>query len=190
MSFLYEQLMSVAHNPVLLALFILVGTYILEDAAILTAALLGAEGLISTQLAFTALFLGIFTGDLGLYVLGRYLNRIPRLNSFLDIKAVHRAHGWLRNKMATTVLLVRVIPGLRLPVYTACGFFKLSWKRFTALVLLASLIWTAVVFYGLYSVGAMFWSGLGHWKWLLIPVLTGLIVLGHKRIKVDEGFLN
>lgn len=190
MSFLYEQLMDVAHNPVLLALFIFIGTYILEDAAILTAALLGADGLISTQLAFTALFLGIFTGDLGLYVLGRYLNRIPWLNSFLDISAVHKAHGWLRKKMATTILVVRVIPGLRLPVYTACGFFNLPWKLFAILVFLASITWTAVVFYGLFSVGAMFWSGLGYWKWLLIPVLTGLIVLLHKKIKLDEGFLN
>lgn len=190
MSFLYEQLLSVAHSPVLLALFILLGTYILEDAAILTAALLGADGLISTQLAFSALFLGIFTGDLGLYVLGRYLNRIPRLTAFLDIDAVHRAHGWLQQKMTTTILLVRVIPGLRFPVYTACGFFKLPWKHFTALVFLASLFWTAVVFYGVFSIGTLFWSGLGPWKWLLIPVLAGLFVFGHKKIKVNKGFVN
>ena len=190
MSFLNEQLVSVAQNPILLALFILMGTYILEDAAILTAALLSADGLVSTQLAFTALFVGIFTGDLGLYVLGRYLNKLPRLRAFLDINAVHRAHSWLQRRMTATVFLVRVIPGLRLPVYTACGFFRLSCKRFSALVFLASLLWTAAVFFGLFSIGVMFWSDLGNWKWLLIPVLTGLIVFGHKKIKVDENFLD
>ncbi|AMO54794.1 VTT domain-containing protein [Endozoicomonas montiporae] len=190
MSFLYEQLSNVAQNPMLLALFILVGTYILEDAAILTAALLSADGLIGTQLAFIVLFLGIFSGDLGLYVSGRYLNRIPALKRFLDIHAVHCAHHWLQQKMTTTVLLVRIIPGLRLPVYVACGFFRLSCKRFAVLVFLASLLWTAVVFFGLFSVGVIFWSDLGLWKWLLMPVLAGLIVFGHKKIKVDEGFLN
>ena len=190
MSFLYEQLVAVTGNPVLLALLILLGTYILEDAAIVTAALLSADGLLPSGMAFMALFIGIFTGDLGLYVLGHYLNRIPLLKSSMDLKAFLKARLWLDRKMKTTVLLVRIIPGLRLPVYTACGFFNLSFKVFAILVLFASLVWTAAIFYGFVSIGSMFWTDLGYWKWLLLPVIIGVIMFSHKKIKVAEGFLN
>ena len=190
MPFLYEQLLEVTGNPVLLALLVLLGTYVLEDAAIVTAALLSADGLLPSGLAFLALFIGIFTGDLGLYFLGRYLNRIPYLKSWLDLKIFLKARLWFDRKMITTVLLVRVIPGLRLPVYTAYGFFNLSFSFFSILVLIASLIWTTAVFYFFVAIGSMFWSELGYWKWALLPVIIGLIVFGHKKIKVAEGFLN
>lgn len=187
MSFLYGQLLEVTGNPMLLALFVLLGTYVLEDAAIVTAALLTADGLLPASAAFLALFIGIFTGDIGLYVLGRYLNRFPYLKSFLDLKAFLKARFWLDRKMTTTVLLVRIIPGLRLPVYAACGFFNLSFKLFAILVLVASLVWTAVVFYGFVSIGSMFWSELGYWKWTLLPAIIGLIMVSHRKIKVAEG---
>ena len=182
MSF-YHQLMHVADKPWLLALLIVLGTFILEDMAIITAALLGADGLVSAQLAFTALVIGIFLGDLGLYAIGRTVQRFHRLKRLLDLNAVHRAHGWLREKMTTTVLFVRVIPGLRLPVYTACGFFKLPWKRFTALVLLASVVWTAAVYFSLFSISSFFWADLGAWKWALMPAMVCVIVLGRKKIR-------
>ncbi|MGI9274620.1 MAG: DedA family protein [Endozoicomonas sp.] len=161
----------------------------LEDAAIVSAALLSADGLISTKLAFLALFLGIFTGDLGLYFIGTQLKRVPWLARKLDLGAIDRARGWLQRNMTTTVLLVRVIPGLRLPAYVACGYFQLSFSRFFCLVLLASLIWTGVVFSGFYLVGALFWSELSSWKWLILPAIFLLIMYGHRNIRLSDKLM-
>lgn len=184
---MYEVLLETFQHPLILAALILLGTYILEDAAIVSAALLSADGLIPSELAFAALFLGIFTGDLGLYGLGLLLTRFQWLERFLKTHAVDRAGIWLKDKMVVTVLMVRLIPGLRLPVYTACGFFRLSFICFLLLVLAASLLWTAAIFYGFYAVGAMFWADLGTWKWILLPVIALLIMYGHKALKPSKG---
>ncbi|MGI9279663.1 MAG: DedA family protein [Endozoicomonas sp.] len=184
-----EYWLDYIQHPWLLALLILLGSYILEDAAIVFAALLSADGVISSQLAFLALFIGIFTGDLGLYGLGVLSRKVERLSRLLDVSSVERAGTWLENRMSATILSVRIIPGLRFPVYTACGFFKLSFLKFLFLVLIASIAWTAFLFSGFYAVGIMFWSELGLWKWLLLPVVVILIMYGHRLIYRTYGVL-
>ena len=184
-----EGFMGAAQHPLFLALMILLGSYVLEDAAIISAALLSADGMISTQLAFFALFLGVFTGDLGLYFIGAQLKRLPWLAGKLDLDAVDKARGWLQNNMTTTVLIVRVVPGLRLPVYVASGYFQLSFVRFFYLVLMASLLWTGFVFSGFYLVGTFFWSELSGWKWLILPAIVLLIMYGHRNLRLSDKLM-
>src|SRR5258707_11660292 len=50
-------------------------TFVLEDAAAIGAGLLLAVGQITWPAAFTACFLGIWTGDVGLYALARFGGR-------------------------------------------------------------------------------------------------------------------
>ena len=178
---MFEELLNSVQNPLTLALLLLLGTYLLEDAAIITGALLSADGLISSELAFMALFIGIFTGDLGLYGLGVFLTRFRWLQRLFDLKAVERAGVWLKKRMTFTVLFVRIIPGMRLPVYTACGSFGLSFFKFSMLVFVASLLWTGFIFFGLYSLGSMFWEQAGPWKWLLLPLLVFGFLKTHKH---------
>lgn len=54
-----------------LMLGIIALSYLLEDLAIVTAAGLATQGLILPQYALLAIFIGIATGDLGLYYLGK-----------------------------------------------------------------------------------------------------------------------
>ena len=171
-------------NPWLLALLIIIGTYLLEDAAIISAALLSADGVIATELAFLALFIGIFTGDLGLYGLGRMLGKWQWLTNWVDTrslkKKIQRAGQWLEQKMIITVLSVRLVPGLRLPTYLASGYFKLPFILFCLLTGTASFFWTGLIFFGFYWFGGMFWSELSVWKWLLLPIII-LIMMGAQK---------
>ena len=73
----------------------------------------------------------------------------------------------------TRPLLARVIPGLRLLTYTACGFVRVPLLPFTAWVLLAVALWTPLLV-GLSALfgeafGALF-SGIQH------RVLPGLLL--------------
>lgn len=54
-----------------LMLGIIALSYLLEDLAIVSAAGLATQGLIPPQYALLAIFIGIATGDLGLYYLGK-----------------------------------------------------------------------------------------------------------------------
>ena len=56
------------------------------------------------------------------------------------------------------MLLARVIPGLRLATYSACGFVRVPLLPFTAWVLVAVTSWTA----GLYAVSVALGQVLAH----------------------------
>jgi membrane protein DedA with SNARE-associated domain len=60
------------------------------------------------------------------------------------------ARGKIAQRLASAVLLARVIPGLRLATYTACGFVRVPFVPFAAWVLVAVALWTL----GLYAVSA------------------------------------
>lgn len=182
-----ELILDVTTHPLLLAGLILLSTYLLEDAAIISAALISIDGFLSPELAFLALFIGIFTGDLGLYGLGRLLGRWSWLDKSIPKDKVHSAGEWLKHRAVWTILVVRVVPGLRLPSYVACGFFRYSVVAFSCWVFLASLVWTGVVFMGLYWFGSMFWSELSSLKWLMLPLLIIAILVLHRRIKPSVG---
>ena len=58
-------------------------------------------------------------------------------------------------RLPTAVLLARVIPGLRLVTYTACGFLRVPLAPFCAWVVLAVGVWTAGLYLLSVSVGAV-----------------------------------
>jgi membrane protein DedA with SNARE-associated domain len=60
------------------------------------------------------------------------------------------ARAQIVKRLSSAVLLARVIPGLRLATYTACGFVGVPLLPFTAWVLLAVGLWTL----GLYAFSA------------------------------------
>ena len=177
-----ESLLALSSHPVWMAVAIILGTYILEDLAIVSAALLCADGMLSPWLGYTALVFGIYTGDLGLYGLGKVFHQWqPRFFRERLQQPMNRLEPRLRAHMISVVLLVRVIPGLRLPSYLGCGYFRLSFPVFNGLVLLASLIWTAAVFWLIYFLGVEFWHSAGDARWLL-PAGFIVLVLGLHRL--------
>ena len=102
---------------------------------------------------------GIALGDLGLYALGLGATRVPWLRRrYVGAKSAW-ARGQIERRLASAVLLARVIPGLRLATYTACGFVRVGVLPFTAWVLVAVALWTA----GLYAVSAAVGEALAHW---------------------------
>jgi membrane protein DedA with SNARE-associated domain len=70
---------------------------------------------------------------------------------WLQRRFVPARSAWAREQLVrrlpSTVLLARVIPGLRLVTYTACGFLRVPWLPFSAWVLLAVSLWTAGLFW-------------------------------------------
>ena len=65
------------HAPWLQAMLILLGTFVLEDAATVLAAMDVQMGRVALGVALGALYAGIVLGDLGLYGLGRLAAMVP-----------------------------------------------------------------------------------------------------------------
>jgi len=140
-----------AAQPWVIGLVLALTTLLLEDLAIAAGAALAAQGSISWEWAMLSVGGGIALGDIGLYALGMAARRWPYLRRRMAPWRGGRVAWQLEHRLAGAILLARVIPGLRLLTYTACGFFRLPLAPFCAWVVLGVAVWTA----GLMGLGAL-----------------------------------
>jgi membrane protein DedA with SNARE-associated domain len=145
-------------SPGAIALALALTTLLLEDLAIAAGVALATQGAISWALSFGAVGGGIAAGDVGLYALGLAAQRVPLLRKRFVGAPSDRARGHIVRRLPTAVLLARVIPGLRLATYSACGFVRVPLLPFTAWVVVAVTLWTA----GLYAFSVALGQALAH----------------------------
>jgi membrane protein DedA with SNARE-associated domain len=138
-------------------------TFVLEDIAVLGAALLVVNSMVSFPWAVGSSFAGIWLGDLGLYFLalhfGRPMLQKPWFKRFLGKVDLSRSEGWFQSHGTLAILLSRMIPGTRLPTYLAAGLLKVPASRFLTLTAAACLAWVSALFWFSYHVGMMVISG-------------------------------
>ena len=134
---------------------------------------LATQGAISWSVSLAAVGGGIAAGDIGLYGLGLAATRVH----WVRRRFVGGRSLWAREQLVTrlpsAVLLARVIPGLRLVTYTACGFVRVPLLRFSAWVLLAVALWTLGLYFASVAVGSALAKHLG----LPLPVAVALPIL-------------
>lgn len=151
------------HNLLAQGSVIVLGTFILEDAATILAAMRVKTGGLAAHVALIALYVGIVVGDLGVYGLGRAAARFPWARRWRPRAPASR--NWLGTHVVRVVFISRFIPGARLPTYTACGFAGADLKRFALAAIGATLIWTSLLFGVSLRVGGFLIAHLGVWRW-------------------------
>jgi membrane protein DedA with SNARE-associated domain len=169
----FAQVLSGMASPAVIALVLALTTLLLEDLAIAAGVALAAQGAISWELSIFAVGAGIAVGDLGLYGVGMLATRVP----WLQRRYVGAKSDWAREKivrrLSSAVLLARVIPGLRLATYTACGFVRVPFVPFSLWVLLAVTLWTV----GLYVLSAAIGQALARTLGLPAPLAVALPIV-------------
>lgn len=151
-------------------------SYLLEDVALILAAVLAIGGVLSPIVGWTAAFVGIFTGDLGVYFIARLLRK--------------PVAAWKTDfPMPSTkeLILCRFTPGLRTPAYSLCGLSQMPLFRFSQIIFWSGLVWTVTIF------SVVYWSGeqaarlLTQTNWWVLPILVGLMVW--MRLRWKPSFL-
>ncbi len=160
-------------RPGIICLFLFLFTFVLEDVATVSAALLTSYDYIPWQGAYLSLLAGIVIGDLGLYGLGYAASHFKWAQNLLERKKVMLANSWLSTREVPAIVGARFIPGARLPTYAAMGFFRLSFVKFVVTVLFASVVWTSVLFSIILLLGDVFVDQLEVWR---IPFAIFMIV--------------
>ncbi len=118
------------------------GTFISEDLACISAGVMVAEGRIGFLFACAACLAGIVTGDLLLFLAGRWIGPLRWL---AKSNTVERASEWLQRNGASVIFLSRFTPGTRLPTYVAAGMLRTSLRKFLGYFLLAAVAWTPLI---------------------------------------------
>lgn len=125
---------------------IIAATFVSEDLTCISAGLLIRANRLDLFTGLLACFIGIFLGDLGLYLMGRLVGlgllrsqRVARLlppDALAKLAARFDREGW------KLIFLSRFVPGTRFPVYTGAGIIGGRAGRLIIIALLAGLIWT------------------------------------------------
>lgn len=132
-----------------LLLLIIAATLVSEDLTTISVGVMVGQGRIGFLFGTIACFLGIFVGDVMLYLAGRWLGR-PALTRaplkwFVQPAAVERSSEWFGRKGVWVIAASRFIPGMRLPTYFAAGLLKTSFWWFTFYFALACAVWTPLL---------------------------------------------
>ena len=159
---------------------IIAATFILEDAATVMVGMMSADGIIPIAAALAALYVGIAGGDLGLYGLGNLASRHGWARRLVPADTYGHVQRWLRQRLVAAVATTRFLPGLRLPVYTACGFLHMPLGRFSAVVAAATVVWTTLLFTCAYLFGGWAAQQMGVWRWPVALAITAAFIVGSR----------
>jgi membrane protein DedA with SNARE-associated domain len=133
-------------------------TFVSEDVTSIGAGLLARDGVIGFLPATAACAGGVYVGDLVLWALGRVFGRrVLRLRwvaKRVDANALVAAGARLDANLGPAVLASRFLPGSRLPMYLTVGICSQRPLAFAAWSLLAVLLWTPMLVWLAYSIGA------------------------------------
>ena len=133
-----------------LAISIFLGTFLLEDVALASALVLVSQEKLPESVAFAACFLGISVGDLGLYLLGhlfqRFESRWPRGNVKKWLEGLRRKGQAQEGTVGFLIVVSRMAPGTRLPIYCFSGFVRYPIWRFLILTAGSVLAWVSLAF--------------------------------------------
>jgi pimeloyl-ACP methyl ester carboxylesterase/membrane protein DedA with SNARE-associated domain len=140
-----------AMGPTALLIFglLALSTLISEDLTCVWAGVLAAEGRIGLVFAAVACLLGIFVGDIMLFLAGRWIGR-PLLRHaplkwFLRQSDVDRCSSWFQRRGMRAIFLSRFLPGTRLPTYFAAGLLDTSLITFSFYFFVAAALWTPLL---------------------------------------------
>ncbi len=105
-------------------------------------------------------------------------SRVPYLRRRFVLGRRNWVARQLEDRFGSAILLARVIPGLRLVTYTACGFFRLPLGPFVAWVAFAVTVWTVGLMWLGATMGVALSDALGVPAPLVVGALIVLLALG------------
>jgi len=167
---------------VVLFLLLAGSTLVSEDLTCIAAGVMVAQGRVGFLLAASACLVGIYGGDLLLFLLGRVLGR-PALKRaplkwFLRERNVALSSAWFANQGFKVIVASRFLPGARLPTYFAAGLLHTNFWRFAVYFFLAASVWTpALVGLSAGLGGGVMYSSLLQGRGLALKLgMTGVVV--------------
>jgi membrane protein DedA with SNARE-associated domain len=125
-------------------------SFISEDAAAVSSALLVLGGPVAWPVGFVSCFLGIWAGDLGIYSAarwgGRPLLRSRVVASRISLAVVDRLEQNFARRAEATLFVSRFLPGTRVVTYVAAGLFATPLLSFALVTGCAVFLWVATIF--------------------------------------------
>lgn len=133
----------------------LFGPFVQEDAAVLAAASGSVSSMVNTPLMFLAISIGLIVSDLWKFWIGRAAIRNDWARQQAEKPRVQAMKSQVTENLGKAIMTGRFVPGVRIPLYIAAGFFDVPFKRFAAYIVLSALIYIAAAFVLFHTLGTI-----------------------------------
>ena len=186
----FEQYAAQSSSRLTLLFIIAAATLISEDLACIAAGLLAARAIISPLEAVVASGLGIYIGDILLYLTGYLIGlkalHHPPLKWLVSEQRVRQCRTLFEKRRLGLIFMSRFLPGPRTATFLAAGLVRVNMVKLLVVFGLAVLIWTPILVLSAVFIGKKVvtyidvYSGWALWVFLglmaLIFGITRLIV--------------
>ena len=150
----------------------LIAPFVQEDLAVI-GAVSGIISKIGHPLGlFAAISVGLILSDLWKYWLGRAAITQDWARKYSDKPAVHKAREKLDKNMFKTIFVSRFLPGARIPLYIAAGFFKIPFSKFAAAICATAIFYIGLIYFIFLALGEI--AGERLKTYLPLVALTGI----------------
>lgn len=144
-----EQIGTDSSSRLTLLVIIAAATLVSEDLACIAAGLLAARAIISPAEAVLASGLGIYLGDVLLYLTGYLAGsralQLPPLKWLVSEQRVRQCRTLFERRGLGLIFISRFLPGTRTATFLAAGLVRVDMVRLLVVFAAAVLVWTPVL---------------------------------------------
>lgn len=199
------MLASLFHPSSYLGIFVFIaatgcGMPIPEEAAIVVAGVLSAQGHLVTGIAFAACLAGAVVGDSFMYAIGYHwghgiFTSHPRFAKLLAAENEQQFQQAIESHAFKVMLLARFLIGVRAPVYVMTGVVRMPYRRFLMYDVFSAALVVGVVFGLSYVFGEGVAQRVRRAEFtatmvvlVLIAAVVGFLYYRHRKLVLDVIF--
>ena len=153
-----------------------------EDLAIILGGYIVVNRLMPLGLVVLSIYVGMVASDFAFYGVGMAARRVSWLSRFAVDDRVKAFAETLQRNLFEVVALGRVVPGLDLVAFIACGWTRVPLARFTLATLVVSALYLPLMLYLVIVFGDAMDDHAGLWAWLFL--LVAVAVIGFARYRI------
>ena len=169
-----------------LYLGIFVGPFVQEDAAVIAAATLSASDPQHFPVVFFVILFGLFASDIWKYWIGYSAHASSRARKWAEKDKVMAMRDRVERHAVTTLLTARFLPLARVPAYIACGYFKMNYAKFCAIIFATALLYCIAIFGAIHLLGEVF----GERMEVVLGIVAGVVIIAIVGTVGIKGWLS
>jgi membrane protein DedA with SNARE-associated domain len=158
-----------------------------EDFAIILGGYFVVNELMPIGLVTLTIYVGMVVSDVALYGLGAAARRVAWLDRWAVNESVRNFGAALSRNLFELVALCRVVPGLDMVAFIACGWSRVPLNRFMMASVLVSALYLPLLLYLVVMFGGGLNDQIGLWAWpVLIAAMGGIGFVRYRIFTLGE----
>ena len=153
-----------------------------EDIAIAFGSYFVVNKSMSIGLVAITVYCGMVISDFAVYGIGAAARYVKWLDRLAVSKRVRIFSNTLSRNQFELVAICRVVPGLELIAFVACGWMRVPFGKFMVASIVVSALYLPLMLYLVIALGDGLDSHVGVWAWPVVVVFLAVVAFVRHRI--------